>query len=164
MVFNEASELGQKQKKLLADIRKIVGGKTFRYSEAYLKKAGYEVNRIGKGERRVSVITKKYVYVNCHVYYETNNDNTEFGAYICKYPVCQRVQIGKNVTKVELEDLFVEDLEKVRNDLYFALWWEANERMPKIQAQLKECEQYAKLFNKVDEKSYNEWYKERFKL
>jgi len=74
------------------------------------------------------------------------------------------VQIGKNVTKVELEDLFVEDLEKVRNDLYFALWWEANERMPKIQAQLKECEQYAKLFNKADEKSYNEWYKERFKL
>lgn len=148
MVFNETSELGQKQKKLLADIRKIVGGETFKYSEAYLKKAGYEVNRIGKGERQVTAITKKYVYVNCNAYYETNNDNTEFGAYIGKCPPSKRAQVGKIVTKIELEDLFVEDLEKVRNDLYFALWWETNERMPKIQAQLKECEKYAKLLER----------------
>ena len=143
MVFDKYIELKEKQQKLLAKLRKIVG-RGFEFSEAYLKKCNYECNRIGKGERQYSKITKKYVYVSCRAIYTTNEENTEYGAEILKYSVCTT---QGNTDKIALEDLFVKDLEKIIEDIKFALWWET-QRMKKIEAEKAECQKYVDLFNK----------------
>lgn len=143
MVFDRNIELKEKQQKLLAELRKIVG-RGFECSEAYLKQCKWECNRIGKGGRRFGKITKKYVYVSCRAIYTTNEENTEYGAEILKYSVCTT---QGNTDKIALEDLFVCDLEKILNDIKFALWWET-ERMKKIEAEKAECQKYVDLYNK----------------
>ena len=143
MVFDKNIELKEKQQKLLAELRKIVG-RGFECSEAYLKQCNWECNRIGKGGRQFGKITKKYVYVSCRAIYTTNEENTEYGAEILKYSVCTT---QGNTNKIELEDLFVCDLEKILKDVKFALWWET-ERMKKIEAEKVECQKYVDLYNK----------------
>lgn len=143
MVFDRYIELKEKQEKLLAQLRKIVG-RGFEFSEAYLNQCNYECNRIGKGERRYGKITKKYVYVPCRAIYTTNEENTEYGAEILRYSVCTTMG---NTDKIALEDLYVKDLEKIIEDIKFALWWE-NERMKKIEIEKAECQKYVDLFNK----------------
>jgi hypothetical protein len=143
MVFDRNIELKEKQQKLLAELRKIVG-RGFECSEAYLKQCNWECNRIGKGGRLFGKITKKYVYVSCRAIYTTNEENTEYGAEILKYSVCTT---QGNTNKIELEDLFVCDLEKILKDVKFALWWET-ERMKKIEAEKVECQKYVDLYNK----------------
>lgn len=143
MVFDRYIELKEKQEKLLAQLRKIVG-RGFEFSEAYLNQCNYECNLIGKGERRYGKITKKYVYVPCRAIYTTNEENTEYGAEILRYSVCTTMG---NTDKIALEDLYVKDLEKIIEDIKFALWWE-NERMKKIEAEKAECQKYVDLFNK----------------
>ena len=143
MVFDSNIELEEKQQKLLAELRKIVG-RGFECSEAYLKQCNWECNRIGKGGRQFGKITKKYVYVSCRAIYTTNEENTEYGAEILKYSVCTT---QGNTNKIELEDLFVCDLEKILKDVKFALWWET-ERMKKIEAEKVECQKYVDLYNK----------------
>jgi hypothetical protein len=143
MVFDRNIELKEKQQKLLAELRKIVG-RGFECSEAYLKQCNWECNRIGKGGRQFGKITKKYVYVSCRAIYTTNEENTEYGAEILKYSVCTT---QGNTNKIELEDLFVCDLEKILKDVKFALWWET-ERMKKIEAEKAECQKYVDLYNK----------------
>lgn len=143
MVFDRNIELKEKQQKLLAELRKIVG-RGFECSEAYLKQCNWECNRIGKGGRRFGKITKKYVYVSCRAIYTTNEENTEYGAEILKYSVCTT---QGNTDKIALEDLFVCDLEKILKDVKFALWWET-ERMKKIEAEKVECQKYVDLYNK----------------
>lgn len=138
------SELIAKQDKLLADIRKIVGGKKFIYSDIYLKN---KYPTIGVGERNYSVITKKYVYVSCFVLYSNNEDNTEYGAIIKKFPLCKRFD-GKIVDKIALEDLFISDLQKIYDDLKFYLWWEKNVHLPKIKKEYEETLVYEKIFDK----------------
>ena len=143
MVFDRNIELKEKQEKLLADLRKIVG-RSFEFSQAYLKKCDWEANRIGKGERRFGKVTKKYVYVPCRCVYTTNEEGTEYGAEILKYSVCTT---HGNTDKIALEDLFVRDLEKILTDIKFALWWET-ERMKKIEHEKEICQKYVDLFNK----------------
>ena len=58
-------KLSETQDKLLADIRKIVGGRKFIFSDAYCNKVH---PKICVGERPNSVITKKYLYVSCFVH------------------------------------------------------------------------------------------------
>lgn len=147
MVFDKNIELKEKQQKLLAELRKIVG-RGFECSEAYLRRCGWECNCIGKGGRRFGKITKKYVYVSCRAIYTTNEENTEYGAEILKYSVCTT---QGNTNKIELEDLFVCDLEKILNDIKFALWWETD-RMKKIEAEKAECQKYVDLYNKFVKK------------
>jgi hypothetical protein len=129
-----------KQDKLLADIRKIVGGKKFTFSEAYIKKAH---PKIGVGEMSYGTITKKYIYVSCFLQHNNNEDCTEYGAIIKKYPICYNRATGSFVEKVELEDLFISDLEKILNEIKFYLWWESCVNLPKVRAEyerLMECE------------------------
>ena len=143
MVFDRNIELKEKQQKLLAELRKIVG-RGFECSDAYLAQCRWECNRIGKGERRFGKITKKYVYVPCRAIYTTNEENTEYGAEILKYSVCTT---SGNTDKIALEDLYVKDLEKILDDIKFALWWET-QRMAKIEIEKAECQKYVDLFNK----------------
>ena len=143
MVFDRNIELKEKQQKLLAELRKIVG-RGFECSEAYLKQCKWECNRIGEHEIRFGKVTKKYVYIGCRVIYDTNAEETEYGARIRKYSVCTT---QGNTNKIELEDLFVCDLEKILNDIKFALVWETD-RMKKIEAEKVECQKYVDLYNK----------------
>ena len=140
------NSLIEKQNKLLADIRKIVGGKKFVFSDAYIKKVH---PRIGVGERDYCTITKKYIYVSCFLQHSNNEDNTEYGAIIKKFPICYQRGCGSFVEKVELEDLFIVDLDKILRELKFYLWWEANVRMPNVRAEYEKLQElyskYAKL-------------------
>jgi len=143
MVFDRNIELKEKQQKLLAELRKIVG-RGFECSEAYLKQCKWECNRIGEQEMRFGKVTKKYVYIGCRAIYDTNAEGTEYGARIRKYSVCTT---QGNTDKIALEDLFVCDLEKILNDIKFALLWETY-RMKRIEAEKAECQKYVDLFNK----------------
>ena len=143
MVFNKNIELKEKQEKLLAELRKIIG-RGFKFSEAYMKQCDFNCNRIGEQEIRYGNVTKKYVYIGCRAIYTTNDEETEYGARIRKYSVCTT---QGNTNKIALEDLFVCDLEKIVADIKFALWWE-NQRMKKIKAEMEECQKYVDMFNK----------------
>jgi hypothetical protein len=145
MVYDRNIELKEKQEKLLAELRKIVG-RGFECSEAYMKQCKWEANRIGEQDIRYGKVTKKYVYIGCRVIYSTNEENTEYGAIIRKYPIC-KVPSFQIVNKIALEDLFVKDLEKIVDDIKFALWWE-NQRMKKIKAEMEECQKYVDMYNK----------------
>jgi len=144
MVLEENVELKEKQQKLLAELRKLVG-RGFECSKAYLKQCKYEANRIGEQEIRYGKITKQYVYIGCRAIYTTNDEGTEYGARIRKYSVCT---CQGETNKIALEDLFVCDLEKIVNDIKFALWWEKVVRMKKLEAEMTECQKYVSLFDK----------------
>lgn len=143
MVLEENVELKEKQQKLLAELRKLVG-RGFECSKAYLKQCKYEANRIGEQEIRYGKITKQYVYIGCRVIYTTNDDRTEYGARIRKYSVYTR---QGETNKIALEDLFVCDLEKIVNDIKLALLWEKG-RMKYLEAEMAECQKYVSLFDK----------------
>ena len=132
--------LRAKQNKLLADIRKIVGGKKFTFSDAYIKKVH---PKIGIGCMSYGTITKKYIYVSCFLQHNNNEDCTEWGAIIKKFPIYYKRASGSFVDKVELEDLFISDLEKILDEIKFYLWWESCVNLPKARAEyerLTECE------------------------
>ena len=89
----------------------------------------------------------KYVYIGCRAIFTTNEENTAYGAVIRKYPIC-KVPSFQIVNRIALEDLFVKDLEKIVNDIKFALWWEKDVRMKQLQAEMEECKKYTDLFDK----------------
>ena len=134
------------KEKLLADIRKIVGGRKFIFSDAYCNKVH---PNIGVGERPYSVITKKYLYVSCFVTYQWNEDETEVGAVIKKFPICYNRLTGKFVEKIELEDLFISDLKKILDEIKFYLWWEANVQYPKAKAEYERLHELHFKYNKM---------------
>lgn len=142
----EQKNLQEKNDKLLADIRKIVGSKRFDFSPAYLEK--YRP-KIGVGDRPINGITKKYVYVSCFLQHSNNENNTEYGAIIKRFPIAYQRGCGSFVNKVELTDLFIADLEKILRELKFYLWWETEVRLPKVRAQYNELLEYEKKYNKM---------------
>lgn len=125
-------ELVEKQNKLLADIKKLIGNKKFEFSDAYCNRVH---PKIGVGERPYSVITKKYLYVSAFVVHTNNDDCSEYGAVIKKFPICYQKGSGKFVNKINLEDLFISDLEKILNEIKFYLWWENDVNFPKVRAE-----------------------------
>ena len=60
MVYDKNIELKEKQEKLLAELRKIVG-RGFECSEAYMKQCKWEANRIGEQDIRYGKVTKQQV-------------------------------------------------------------------------------------------------------
>ena len=146
MVRDKQSELYAKQEKLLSDIRKIVGGKKFTFSDRYLEK--YRPN-IGDGERPINGITKKYVYVSCFLEMRYGEGGAEFGAVIKKFPICYQRGCGSFVDKVELEDLFISDLEKILDELKFYLWWESEVQLPKVKKEYQELLELEKKYEKM---------------
>lgn len=143
-------ELVKKQDELLAEIRKIVGNKKFTFSEAYMRKSH---PTIGVGERPYSIVTRKYVYVSCFLQHNNNEDCTEWGAIIKKFPICYNKASGSFVDKVELEDLFIADLEKILNDLKFYLWWETCDNLPKVRAEYERLLEIEKKYKTIFEES-----------
>ena len=146
MVFDSNIDLLTKQQNLLAELRKIVG-KGFEFSDAYMEQCDFNCNRISEQEIRYGKVTNKYVYIGCRAIYTTNDEHTEYGAVIRKYPIC-KVPSNQIVKKIALEDLFVCDLEKIVNDIKIALSWEM-ERMNRLKAEIIECQKYVDLFNKI---------------
>ena len=57
---------------------------------------------------------------------------------------------GVVITKIEYEQLFTKDLQKIYDDLLFYLWWEKSVRLPKIEKEYTECKKYADIFDKID--------------
>lgn len=145
MVLDNNNELKEKQQKLLAELRKIVG-RGFEFSHEYMLHCNWECNRIGRGQMQYGKITKKYVYIGCRVVYTTNEEGTEYGADILKFSL-YKCPSQQNTDKIALEDLFVCDLEKIVNDVKFVLWWET-QRMKEIEAAKAKCQKYVDLYNK----------------
>lgn len=141
-------KLRKKQDKLLADICKIVGNKKFTFSDAYINKVH---PKVGVGEMSYSTITRKYVYVSCFLQHNNNEDCTEWGALIKKYPICYNRCSGKFVNKVPLTDLFTSDLEKILEEIKFYLWWESCENLPKVRVEYNRLIEIADKYNKMVE-------------
>lgn len=150
MVRNGNKELEAKQERLLAELRKIVGNKKLMFSDSYIKArrdvyptlgaVGSEMNYFG--------VSRKYVFCPCRVLFGANEDNTEIGAYIKKYSLYKYFN-GQNVKKIDLEDLFVKDLEQVLADIKLFLWWEAKTNFPQVEALYKETLAYKEKYNKL---------------
>lgn len=136
------------REQLLVTIRKIVGRK-FEFSEAYAKKCG-GYPTLGANERTYSILTKKYVYIPCRVTFGKNVEG-EVGAYFNRYSLYKYFD-GVVITKIEYEQLFTKDLQKIYDDLLFYLWWEKSVRLPKIEKEYTECKKYADIFDKIDMK------------
>lgn len=136
------------REQLLVTIRKIVGRK-FEFSEAYAKKCG-GYPTLGANERTYSILTKKYVYIPCCVTFGKNVEG-EVGAYFNRYSLYKYFD-GVVITKIEYEQLFTKDLQKIYDDLLFYLWWEKSVRLPKIEKEYTECKKYADIFDKIDMK------------
>ena len=136
------------REQLLVVIRKIVGRK-FEFSEAYAKKCG-GYPTLGANERTYSILTKKYVYIPCRVTFGKNVEG-EVGAYFNRYSLYKYFD-GVVITKIEYEQLFTKDLQKIYDDLLFYLWWEKSVRLPKIEKEYTECKKYADIFDKIDMK------------
>lgn len=136
------------REELLTAIRNIVGNKTFKFSDAYLKQCG-KGPTIGGEDREYSGITKKYLYISCRVTFGWNTDETECGAFFHRYSIYKNFY-GMNVTKIELEKLFTTDLQKIYNDIVFFLWWEKTVHLPKITKEYAECYSYANKFDKLN--------------
>ena len=134
------------REELLAAIRKIVGRK-FQFSEAYAKKCG-GYPTLGANERTYSILTRKYVYIPCRVIFGRNADG-EVGAYFHRYSLYKYFD-GVVITKIEYEQLFTKDLQKIYDDLLFYLWWEKSVRLPKIEKEYAECKKYSDIFDKID--------------
>jgi len=135
---------------ILKKIMSLVGGKTFRFSEAYVKERK-GCPTLGDF-RPYTAVTRKYVYVSAFVKRDVwNEELQEYGTVIKKFPICYRKSDGAFVDKIALNDLYTSDLEKILEDIYFNLWWEIKVRLPKLKAEMKEIEALEKMWNKLKE-------------
>ena len=135
------------REELLAEIRKLVGNKKFTYSDAYIKQIN-GTPTIGDDGRRYNAITKKYLFIECWGVYGFSDG--EYGWKFRRYPIYYSRGSGENIKKVPLEEVFTSDLEKIYDDILFFLWWEKNFHLPKIKAELDECQKYVKMLDKLN--------------
>ena len=137
------------REELLENIRRIIGSKKFTFSDAYIKQCK-STPTIGDDERNYYALTKKYLFIECWGSYRYSEEEKEYGWYFMRYPIYYRVGSGQNIHKVELEDMFTKDLQKLYDDIVFYLWWEKSVRLPKIEKEYAECKKYADIFDKID--------------
>ena len=134
------------REKILENIRKIIGSKSFKFSDAYRNKCGNNLT-IGKNGKRYCYLTKKYLYISCWGRYVYDEAEKMYGWDFCKYPILKN-SYGENITKVPLEELFTKDLEKLLNDIRFYLWWEKNVRFPSLKKEYEECKKIVTMLEK----------------
>lgn len=139
------------REELLAAIRKIVGRK-FQFSEAYAKKCG-GYPTLGANERTYSILTRKYVYIPCRVTFGKNAEG-EVGAYFHRYSLYKYFD-GVVITKIEYEQLFTKDLQKIYDDLLFFLWWESDVHFPQINEEYEETLALKEKYEKCIVKNVN---------
>jgi len=137
---------------ILEKIRKIVGGKTFTFSYAFIKHC-QGTPSVGDDGREYWGVTKKYLYINCWGV-RSHNDKTNENSWLYKrYPIFYQYGSGQNIKKVPLEEMFTEDLQKVLGDLSFYIWWEGCVRFSKVAHEYQEClkarDKYNKLRNEI---------------
>ncbi len=136
------------REELLEKIRKIIGSKKFTFSDAYIKQRK-STPTIGDDERHYDAVTKKYLFIDCWGCYRYSEAEKEWGWYFMRYPIYYRVGSGQNIHKVELEDMFTKDLQKLYDDIVFYLWWETNVNLPKLKKAYEECLKYKPMFDKI---------------
>jgi hypothetical protein len=136
------------KKEIVEAIRAIIGGKKFEFSEAFTKKCKHNLT-IGRQDRPYYAVTKKYVYCPCFAVYKYNEEADEMGYDIRKYPIVYSRYDGKNMNKLELENLFTSDLKKILENIKFFLWWETCVHKLEIQKELEKCEVYDKPYQKM---------------
>ena len=137
------------REELLENIRRIIGNKKFTFSDAYIKQCK-STPTIGDDGRNYYALTKKYLFIECWGSYRYSEEEKEYGWYFMRYPIYYRVGSGECIKKVELEDIFTKDLQKIYDDLLFYLWWEKSVRLPKIEKEYAECKKYADIFDKIE--------------
>ena len=137
-----------KKQELLDNIRRIIGNKKFTFSEAYIKQCG-NTPTIGDDGRNYHAITKKYLFIDCWGRYDYSVEKSEGGWYFMRYPICYRVGSGQIIHKVELEDMFTKDLQKLYDDIVFYLWWEKDIHLKTIEKELADCKKYVNMFEKI---------------
>lgn len=150
MVRDGNDELKAKQDSLLAELRKIVGNKKLMFSESYIKARCDKYPTLGAvgSEMNYYGVSRKSVFCPCRVLFGANEGNTEIGAYVKKYSLYKYYQ-GQEVKKIDLEDLFVKDLEQVLADIKFFLWWEAESHFPSVDKLYKETLEYKAKYDKL---------------
>ena len=52
--------------------------------------------------------------------------------------------------KIEYEQLFTKDLQKIYDDLLFFLWWEKNVRLQRVEKEYNECRKYVDIYDKIE--------------
>jgi len=137
------------KEELLENIRRIIGSKKFTFSVAYINQKNTPT--IGDDGRRYYAITKKYLFIDCWGCYDYSEAEKEWGWYFMRYPVYYRYGggSGQNIHKVELENMFTKDLQKLYDDIVFYLWWETNVNLPKLKRAYEECLKYNPMFDKI---------------
>ena len=136
------------REELLDNIRRIIGNKKFTFSDAYIKQCG-NTPTIGVYEHNYYAITKKYLFIDCWGRYDYSEDKKEWGWYFMRYPICYSVGSGQIINKVELEDMFTEDLQKLYDDIVFYLWWEKDIHLKTIEKELADCKKYVNMLEKI---------------
>ena len=138
---------------LLENIRKIIGNKKFTFSDAYIEHCG-GTPKIGDDGRTYNAVTKKYLFIKCWGVYDYSEKKEEMGWFFRRYPICNRhYGHGYEVNKVELEDMFTKDLQKLYDDIVFYLWWEKNVHLKKIEEELADCKKYVDMYHKIENTS-----------
>lgn len=137
------------KKELLENIRRIIGNKKFTFSEAYIKQCK-GTPTIGDDERNYYALTKKYLFIECWGSYRYSEEEKEWGWYFMRYPIYYRVGSGERIKKVELEDMFTKDLQKIYDDLLFFLWWEKNVHLQRVEKEYNECRKYVDIYDKIE--------------
>lgn len=134
------------REEILKELKSIIG-RSFQFSDAFIKKCPVY---IGVGERPYCRLTQKYLYVSCFKIFSYREDVDEYGVEIKKFPICYNSLYGEFVDKVPLDKLFTSDLNKILADIKYALWWETNVHLPKIQSELEDAKKYEALFKKLE--------------
>ena len=137
------------REELLENIRRIIGNKKFTFSEAYIKQCK-STPTIGDDGRNYYALTKKYLFIECWGCYEYSEAEKEWGWYFMRYPVCYVIGSGESIKKVELEDMFTKDLQKIYDDLLYFLWWEKNVHLQRVEKEYNECRKYVDIYDKIE--------------
>ena len=125
------------REQILSAIRKIVGGKTFEFSEAYVKHNG-NTPTIGNNGIHYGRLTRTYLYAPCWGRFEYDEEEEMYGWYFCKLPI-MRYTRGERIKKVQLEEMFTRDLKKILDDLIFYFWWETEVHFKSIEKEYNQC-------------------------
>lgn len=77
------------------------------------------------------------------------NAEGEVGAYFNRYSLYKYFD-GVVITKIEYEQLFTKDLQKIYDDLLFFLWWEKNVHLQRVEKEYNECRKYVDIYDKIE--------------
>lgn len=129
---------------LLKAVKSLIpANKTLQYVSKFVNEFD---PKIGVGERPYSLITRKYIYVNCWV--EVGMENGKAVSIIKKFPVCYPKGSGQVVKRVPLDELSYNDLDTLLQHLSFYHYWMSSHYRFVLQMLLEHCDQSLNFVNK----------------